>query len=132
MNYGNQFINPYMQSRPVTGFIGVQSEQEARSYPVTPGSSVTFRDESSPNIFYTKTVVSQFDAPIFERYKMVKDEPVPAAPAPQIEPSKDKDIDSPVYMTKDEARGIFSQITDLRKDIAWLKNKIKKEAAVNE
>ena len=33
-----------------SGFVPVRSEQEARSYPVAPGNSVTFKDENAPYI----------------------------------------------------------------------------------
>lgn len=59
------------------GFVRVQSEQEARAYPVAPGSSITFIDESRPYC-YTKSVdMSQLDRPKFERYRLVKEEEAP-------------------------------------------------------
>ena len=66
------------------GFVRVQNEQEARTYPVAPGNSVTFIDENAPYC-YTKTMdFSQLDRPKFERYRLVKeeDEPTPAASEP--------------------------------------------------
>lgn len=49
------------------GFVTVQSEDEAKAYPVAHGASVTFRDENQPYI-YTKTLgFGQFDTPTFER-----------------------------------------------------------------
>ena len=49
------------------GFVTVRSEAEARAYPVAPGTSVTFKNESAPYC-YTKTMgFSQFDKPIFEK-----------------------------------------------------------------
>lgn len=56
------------------GFISVRSELEARNYPVAPGNSVTFKDETAPYV-YTKTMgFSQLDRPNFEKYKLVKEE----------------------------------------------------------
>ena len=89
-NYPN-YVNPYMyqQQQPYQmpmqqqqqipqiqngGFISVRNETEARNYPVAPGNSITFKDETSPYV-YTKTMgFSQLDRPIFERYKLVKEE----------------------------------------------------------
>lgn len=60
------------------GFVRVQSEQEARAYPVAPGNSITFIDESRPYC-YTKSVdMSQLDRPKFDRYRLVKEEDAPA------------------------------------------------------
>ena len=56
------------------GFVRVRSENEARMYPVAPGCSVTFIDESAPYC-YSKTVnASQLDRPIFEKYRLVKED----------------------------------------------------------
>lgn len=86
--YNNPYLyqqqqQPYqmpMQQQPQVpqiqngGFISVRNENEARSYPVAPGNSVTFKDETSPYV-YTKTMgFSQLDQPIFEKYKLVKEE----------------------------------------------------------
>lgn len=80
-NYPNYFY-PQMQQavqsqqpQSGNGFVSVRSEAEARSYPVAYGNSVTFKDENAPYI-YTKTMgFSQLDRPIFDKYKLVKEEP---------------------------------------------------------
>lgn len=78
----NYYNNPYAyqaQAQPQmqiqnSGFVPVRNEQEARSYPVAPGNSVTFKDETVPYI-YTKTMgFSQLDRPSFEKYKLIKEE----------------------------------------------------------
>lgn len=81
-NYYNN-TNPYLYQTPSNqqplqiqngGFISVRSEQDARNYPVAPGNSVTFKDETAPYV-YTKTMgFSQLDRPIFEKYKLIKEE----------------------------------------------------------
>ena len=56
------------------GFISVRGEQEARNYPVAPGNSVTFKDETAPYV-YTKTMgFSQLDTPTFDKYRLVKED----------------------------------------------------------
>lgn len=56
------------------GFVSVRSEEEAKNYPVAQGTSVTFKNETAPYI-YTKTMgFSQLDRPMFERFKLVKEE----------------------------------------------------------
>lgn len=56
------------------GFISVRNEMEARNYPIAPGNSITFKDETAPYV-YTKTMgFSQLDRPIFDKYKLVKEE----------------------------------------------------------
>ena len=67
---------PQMPSQQVqsSGFVSVRSETEARNYPVAYGNSVTFKDETAPYI-YTKTMgFSQLDRPVFDKYKLVKEE----------------------------------------------------------
>ena len=56
------------------GFVSVHNENEARNYPIAPGNSVTFKDENAPYV-YTKTQgFSQLDRPVFEKYRLVKEE----------------------------------------------------------
>lgn len=72
--YGQQQMPIPQASQASSGFVSVRSEAEARSYPVAYGNSVTFKDETSPYI-YTKTMgFSQLDRPIFDKYKLVKEE----------------------------------------------------------
>lgn len=75
-------INPYYQ-QPMQiqsgGFVTVRNIVEAQNYPIAPGTSVTFKDEQAPYV-YTKTQgFSQLDRPVFEKYRLVKEEE-PAAP----------------------------------------------------
>ena len=67
------YFNPYF-NQPAPGIIPVQSEQDVLRYPVAPGASVTMRIEGTPYI-YTKTMgVSQFDQPVIEKYRLVKED----------------------------------------------------------
>ena len=69
-----QMQNPSPAQGQASGFVSVRSEAEARNYPVAYGNSVTFKDENSPYI-YTKTMgFSQLDRPIFDKYKLVKED----------------------------------------------------------
>lgn len=66
----------YQQNQQVQngGFVSVPSEEVARNYPVAIGNSVTFKNENAPYI-YTKTMgFSQLDRPIFEKYKLIREE----------------------------------------------------------
>jgi hypothetical protein len=56
-----------------SGFIPVQNENEARMYPLAPGTSATFIDENAPYC-YTKTLgASQLDRPTFKRFRLVEE-----------------------------------------------------------
>lgn len=76
-NYPNFFQygqNMPMQQSQSNGFVLVRSEMEARNFPVGFGNSVMFKDETAPYL-YSKTMgFSQLDKPIFEKYKLVKEE----------------------------------------------------------
>lgn len=89
----NYFGNPYQPVQPVqpvqqmqqpqptqnpvrqSGFVRVRSEEEAFGYPVAPGNSVTFINESAPYCYVKTMGFSQLDRPTFERYRLVKEEP---------------------------------------------------------
>ncbi len=77
MYYQQQMQNVQQQQTPQIqngGFIFVKDINEAKNYAVAPGNSVTFKIESQPYIC-TKTLgFSQLDQPIFEVFKLVKEE----------------------------------------------------------
>lgn len=55
-------------------FVIVKSEQEVLNYPVACGNSVNFKIENAPYL-YTKTMgFSQFDRPVIEKYRLLKEE----------------------------------------------------------
>ena len=70
-----QMPQQIQQQQSNNSFVGVASEQDARIYPVAPGTSVTFRNETDPTLFYAKTMGnSPLDTPIFEKYRLVKED----------------------------------------------------------
>ena len=103
------------------GFIPVRSESEARSYPVAPGTSVTFKHETAPYC-YTKTLgLSQFEAPKFEKYRLVKEEE-------ETDSSETKEDLSTIFATKEEigkvvgvVKGIDDVISALKSDVEAMK-----------
>jgi hypothetical protein len=97
-------------------FVRVQSEQEARAYPVAPGNSVTFIDENAPYC-YTKAVdASALDRPRFDRYRLVKEDDQPHEETPQS---------APQYALVDDVEALARRLSALEK-------KLKKEVAKNE
>lgn len=70
-NMQGTYQNP--QNGYQTSFVHVQSENEARAYPVAPNNSVTFIDENKPYL-YTKTAdASQLGGSRFEKYRLEKE-----------------------------------------------------------
>lgn len=125
MNYYNPYqnYNPYqsqLQQQPQNirsgSLVSVSSEEEARMYPVGPGNSVTFKNENMPYI-YTKTMgFSQLDRPIFEKYKLVKEET----------PEYSSLAQQPQYASKDELTEVINKVMDLQEEIIALKGEDKK------
>lgn len=130
--YGNYYPNQFQQQpmqqqvpqqQPQTspqiqngGFIPVSSEEVARNYPVAPGNSVTFKNENAPYV-YTKTMgFSQLDRPIFERYKLIREEDE-VQEAPKQEPK--------VEVT--EIDKLRREIDDIWNEIDVLKEQRKKQ-----
>ena len=73
-----------MQQQPVqapqpeirqNGFIRVKDESEVDAYPIAPGNSVTFIHETEPFVFVKTLGFSQFDRPVKEKYRLVKETP---------------------------------------------------------
>ena len=125
MQQNQQMQNAQQQSQQMqqptiqqSGFVLVQSEQEARAYPVAPGNSITFKDESQP-FCYVKTMgFNQLDRPTFERYRLVKeDSPVTAQNATTSADSAE--------WSKDTAYALKSDLTAIWSELDALKDKVK-------
>lgn len=113
----NQFGQPMQQQQQLQpqngGFVTVRSEAEARNYHVGYGNSVTFKDETAPYI-YSKTMgYSQLDVPVFEKYKLVKEE----AQEAKSEPKPSEADNSALDKLKAEIGQIWSEIEALKKEV---------------
>ena len=93
-----------------SGFVPVRSEQEARSYPVAPGNSITFKDENAPYCYVKTMGFNQLDQPVFERYRLVKEE-TPAEPQNR---STAQEKPAEVYATKSDLGAIWAEIEGLK------------------
>lgn len=145
-----QMIPPQMQQQPVQqqqypvvqgGFVRVRNENEARMYTVAPGNSVTFIDEVQPYV-YTKTVnMGQLDRPIFEKYRLVKEDDAPLE-APQ-RPVEQPVMDLSIYASKDDVAAFRGELEALKSDLETFrgdlygiagkkKTTVKKEAVSDE
>lgn len=111
--YNNPYANFYQptQAQPQIqpqiqngGFVSVRSEEEARNYPVAQGMSVTFKNETAPYIYTKTTGFSQLDRPIFEKFKLIKEDIA-------HEPVQEKDNTAEVMA---EISAIWSEINALK------------------
>ena len=118
-NYRNpyQYQSPYvpnlnMQNNSTQDnyFVSVPSEQDARNYLVAIGHTVIFKDENKPMVFYTKTVNSQFEAPIFKIFDMIERKQETPINAPQ----NDKPMDLSAFVTKDEFGALQKELQALK------------------
>ena len=115
----------YQQNQQVQngGFVSAPSEEVARNYPVAIGNSVTFKNENAPYI-YTKTKgFSQLEAPIFERFRLVKEEDSSASPTMTSE-GKNKPDDG--VELKEQINKLWDEVNALKSQIEATKPKQKK------
>ena len=111
---GQQMQQPAIQQ---SGFVLVQSEQEARAYPVAPGNSITFKDESQPYCYVKTMGFNQLDRPTFERYRLVKeDSPVTVQKAPTSADSAEGSKDT-AYALKSDLGAIWSEIDAIKEKL---------------
>ena len=124
-----QPVQPQIQNG---GFISVRSEQEARSYPIAPGNSVTFKDENMPYVYVKTMGFSQLDSPNFEKFRLVKEEEVQAQQSTSGENRQTNNIDYALKADLVSLQGAFAtEIETLKKQIANL-TQAKKEVESNE
>lgn len=101
------------------GLVVVRSRAEAQNYPVAPGNSVTFKDETAPFV-YTKTMgFSQLDRPTFEIFRLVREEE--AAESTRSD-ENDKGINLSDYALK-------ADLVALREDFDALREEIRPKSA---
>ena len=111
------------------GFVRVQSEQEARAYPVAPGNSITFIDESRPYC-YTKSVdMSQLDRPKFDRYRLVKEEDDPVSANGSVGLQNGLQGAVPGGGSKDTEYALKTDLDRLSQTVEALRRRIDKEEA---
>lgn len=127
--YNPYFSQPYQSAAQQTqqpqqihngGYVSVRSEDEALMYPVAPGNSVTFINELAPCIYKKTMGFSQFDKPIFEKFRVVKEE---AQNAPVSE-EKEKTSNDIAYAEKSEIEALQSEIKALKEEIKALTEKM--------
>lgn len=152
MAYPNYNYQQYQQSYPQQqyqqimqaqqqpqfgGFVSVRNEMEARNYPVAPGNSVMFRDETAPYIYSKSMGYSQLDTPRFDKYRLVKEEDTHvSACEPHTDTLNDKMDNLPTYALKSEFDALHELVSTLAEDVDVLKSKRqpakKKEVVENE
>lgn len=132
-NFQQQMQNQsnYQQSQQQIqngGFVSVHNENEARNYPIAPGNSVTFKDENAPYV-YTKTQgFSQLDRPVFEKYRLVKEEEYQPQQVAQNAPTsaeKTEQANNIDYALKSDLRALWGEIEELKKRIPKSKEEIR-------
>lgn len=115
----NMQSNPQIQNG---GFVMVKDITEAMSYPVAPGNSVTFKNENQPYI-YTKTLgFSQLDQPIFETFRLVKEE---QSSQKNISDNKmESEINKEEYLSISQGEEIKTEMNKLKTELTELKTEL--------
>ena len=123
---------PYQPSVPQTvqqtqnsSFIHVQSETQAREWQVAPGGSVTFINDNAPYCYTKSLGLSQFDSPVFKRFRLVEESDVPQNVQNTPETAlQSQGIDLSAYVSKAEFEpicalisGIKAELETIRKDL---------------
>ena len=115
-----QYYQPYQQPQQQSSLLHVQSEQQAREWSVSPGSSLMFIDDNAPYI-YTKTAgSSQLEPSVFKIFKVSEigsEMPRNTSPAPG-------GVDIPEYVQRAEFEAFLSEFEAIKAQL--------KELSVNE
>ena len=113
--------NPYMpyqmpqapQQPTQTSFVHVQNEEQAKQWTVALGSSVTFIDDNDPYCYTKSMGMSQFDAPVFKRFRLVE-EPLQSVQNTSEQPPTNDSIDLSEYVRKADFEPFKQQIEDIQ------------------
>lgn len=96
------------------GFIVAKSIEEARNYPTAPGVVLTFKIANQPFVCEKAQGFSQFEAPQFDVYRLVKENP-----DEMVKEEKPKEN----YALKDDFEALNKRISELQDEIDGLKHK---------
>lgn len=108
------------------GIMHVRSMQEAFNYPVAPGTSVTFKDETAPRVYVKTRSFSQMEQPIFDVYELKKiEEATQERNYNHSEEKTENPIDLSNYALKVDTDEIWKSVDDIRKEIDGLKEEMK-------
>ena len=129
--YFPQNYNPYQQMQPQapqSSFIHVQSEDQARSWSVALGTSVTFIDDNRPYCYTKSMGLSQLEPPIFKKFKLVEEA---AENAPE-RPIESNSIDMSAYVLKADFEAVKALLDDVRADIDVIRKDLYNEPIKSE
>lgn len=129
-NFSNQYQQPAMQQQPQ--ILRVQSEEQARQYPVSVGNSVTFIDENKPYCYTKSMGFSQLEPPVFEKYRLVKEEPAESNENSLNLSASSDSIDLSSYATKAEIAALNERYDKLYSEIEIIKEMNPNESADKE
>lgn len=123
-NQNFQQISQTQQTQQIQNgaFVQVKSIEEARNYPVAPGNSVSFKIENAPYVCEKTQSFSQFESPIFVKYRLLREDDEPN----QATPEESKTDIAAIYVKKEELKPIFEEIALLREKIAALQQEKEK------
>lgn len=108
------------------GIMHVRNMQEAFNYPVAPGTSVTFKDETAPRVYVKTRSFSQMEQPIFDVYELKKiEEATQERDYSHSEEKTENHIDLSNYALKVDTDEIWKSVDDIRKEIDGLKEEMK-------
>lgn len=117
--YQQAYQQNYQQTNQIqnTGLVSVRSVEEAYNYPVAPGNSITFKDETQPFV-YTKTKgFSPLEQPVFEKYRLVKvEESQNVAKNPSKTPETGFDGEKQINLLWQEVNALKRKIEGVNED----------------
>lgn len=111
----NAAYNPYQQINQnqqiqQAGLVSVRNRAEAESYPIAPGNSVTFKDETAPYIYVKTMGFSQLDRPSFDVFRLIKEDAPKMPENGDFSASKETNIDLSLYAKKAEIEALNAKI----------------------
>ena len=131
-NFGNYNPMYYQQPQPQQhnqqiqngGFVSAPSMDYARSYPVAPGNSVTFKDENSPYIYVKTKGFSQLEEPIFKKFRLIEESDT--QPEESTTTVTEQAVNYADFAKQADVTALWSEIEMLKKQITELTAKPEK------
>lgn len=119
--YGGNSYSGYgggSQNQLINGsFVIVPNETSVLSWPIAPGTSMTFKIENAPFLYTKMRGTSPFDQPIIKRYRLVEENLVQDTGSSDPQPQTHQDE----YVLKTDFQKLMTVIRSMQDEMALLK-----------
>ena len=133
MNYNNYSYYNQQNLQPQVGFMSVRGKDMVVNYPIAPGNTIIFKDETAPYVYIKSMGYSTLESPKLEIYK--REDPIVQQQSSQntvIDNSINEKLQSDIDSLYDEIEDIKKKLNSNTASTTTTNNRTRKKGAEND